>query len=66
MFTQRVIPNSGAGHIGFIWSRVNKTPIRYETKSGDPVSCKWGHSLTIRAPVMAMAMAQWENRALLI
>ena len=33
VFTQRVIPNSGAEHIGFIRSRVNKTPIRYETES---------------------------------
>ena len=45
MFTQRVIPNSGAERIGFIRSRVHKTPIRYETESGtlvDPVSCKQG------------------------
>ena len=33
VFTQRVLPNSGAERIGFIWSRVNKTPIRYETES---------------------------------
>ena len=29
----RVLPNSGAERIGFIWSRVNKIPIRYETES---------------------------------
>ena len=33
MFIQRVIPNSGAEHIGFIRSRVKKNPIRYETES---------------------------------
>ena len=33
VFTQRVIPNSGAERIGFIRSRVKKTPIRYETES---------------------------------
>ena len=27
------LPNSGAERIGFIRSRVNKTPIRYETES---------------------------------
>ena len=29
----KVISNSGAERIGFIRSRVNKTPIRYETES---------------------------------
>ena len=39
--TQRVVPNSGAERIGFIRSRVNKTPIRYETES-DTLVIRYG------------------------
>ena len=61
MFTQRVIPNSGAERIGFIRSRVNKTSIRYETKSDTLVIRYRVNGALITAPDLSVKLSNFEN-----